>query len=149
MNVPEWSEELEDELRRVYHAAPPATSDDDSPSHHTGLKAVYDYLTNGSWVSRLSDEELMARIDQTKIDDDGRTLFMVTRMTISLRSAGFEPVAVALPRKHPFAEFLDSKSTIFGLPIVVADLANKPHVLINRSVHSARTVRGEFYDNSG
>lgn len=39
--IPEWNAELEAKLREIYLNSKPS---DDSPSKHTGLKAVYDYL---------------------------------------------------------------------------------------------------------
>lgn len=53
MNLPEWSPELEEDLRNAYHNSKP----EGSPSHHTGLKAVYDRLRE------LSREEIGAGIN--------------------------------------------------------------------------------------
>lgn len=43
--LPKWTPELERELRKIYHSAPPKKSD--GGSLHTGIQAVYNRLKEG------------------------------------------------------------------------------------------------------
>lgn len=45
--LPELTDEMEAELRKIYHAPPPRREPGDPYSYHQGLRAVYDHIREG------------------------------------------------------------------------------------------------------